>query len=282
MIYLRNNTLLLLISLCSSFLLSPRSEAQIVPGPVSDFESGTNEGWAGGSSPTNIPDGGPTGTGDNFLRIEGGINLATFNTQLSGELDSSVTGFQVDLMRPSGQSDFDLRLVLFGPTTDDRWTSTVAAVVPGTGNWATYTFSVLEEDLTRVTLFGDNDYSDLVAGVNRTMLRYDPGAPDFGGAFVTGSLGIDNVTVLADSGGITGDYDGNGTVGTEDYALWKANFGSTADLAADGNDSGEIDAGDYTIWRDNLPSSTAAVPEPASWLLMCAAFIVTRCRRSRD
>ena len=86
---------------------------------------------------------------------------------------------------------------------------------------------------------------------------------------------------------LPGDYSGNGTVGPEDYNLWKANYGSTEDLAADGNGDGRVNAADYTVWRNNLgatlgagsgaaiPSAaprSAAVPEPAtSVLLMFAA-----------
>lgn len=43
-----------------------------------------------------------------------------------------------------------------------------------------------------------------------------------------------------------------------DYAVWRANFGSTLLLAADGNRDGVVDAADYVVWRDNLGASIAA------------------------
>lgn len=52
---------------------------------------------------------------------------------------------------------------------------------------------------------------------------------------------------------LAGDYDGNGSVGTEDYDIWRSNFGNTttAGLGADGNRNGVIDSADYVIWRNN-------------------------------
>lgn len=76
---------------------------------------------------------------------------------------------------------------------------------------------------------------------------------------------------------LIGDYDGGGSVGAEDYTLWKDSFGATSgDLRADGNQSTSIDAGDFTIWRDHLPSGGAAlgaaVPEPGSAAMFLTAI----------
>ncbi|MEM9660415.1 MAG: hypothetical protein AAF961_18785, partial [Planctomycetota bacterium] len=58
-----------------------------------------------------------------------------------------------------------------------------------------------------------------------------------------------------------------------DYEVWRAAFGSTSDLAADGNRNGRVDAGDYTIWRDNLGAvAPAAVPTPDTSAAAEAAF----------
>lgn len=85
-----------------------------------------------------------------------------------------------------------------------------------------------------------------------------------------------------------GDYNRDGAVDDLDYAVWKADFGSTTDLAADGNGNNVVDAADYTLWRDNLvvevapaAGSHAAVPEPATLALLPALFALVASRSVR-
>jgi hypothetical protein len=102
--------------------------------------------------------------------------------------------------------------------------------------------------------------------------------------------------VVTEHYAIAGDYNSDGTVNAADYALWRANFGSTTILGADGNLNGVVDAADYTVWRNNLGLSLAAgagssliggallspagaVPEPAELLLaMSGAFAALNVR----
>ena len=91
-----------------------------------------------------------------------------------------------------------------------------------------------------------------------------------------------------------GDYDGNGSVGLEDYDLWKSTYGDAiaAGADADGNRNGTIDAADYTVWRNNVPVvlggggvGVAAVPEPNSialGFLAAGAAGLAAPRRRRD
>jgi len=79
---------------------------------------------------------------------------------------------------------------------------------------------------------------------------------------------------------IPGDYNGDSVVNMLDYTYWKANFGSTDHLAADGNRNGIVDAGDYTYWRKIYmggsgagAGTSAAVPEPSSALLFVIAIV---------
>ena len=63
------------------------------------------------------------------------------------------------------------------------------------------------------------------------------------------SIALYNAAV---SGGLLGDYNGDGSVTAADYTVWADTFGSTTDLRADGNGDGDITAADYTIWRRQL------------------------------
>ncbi len=76
---------------------------------------------------------------------------------------------------------------------------------------------------------------------------------------------------------LPGDYDHNGTVDTNDYTVWRQNYGTT-NSDADGDRNGIVDAGDFVIWRHNfghtLPgtlsgtsAAAVAIPEPATAIL---------------
>jgi hypothetical protein len=84
-----------------------------------------------------------------------------------------------------------------------------------------------------------------------------------------------------------GDYDFNGTVNAADYTVWRNNYGSTTNAAADGNGDGIVDARDYVVWRNTLtPGSGAsdlgsAVPEPGVAFLAFLGSIPYFAKRRR-
>jgi GH25 family lysozyme M1 (1,4-beta-N-acetylmuramidase) len=83
-------------------------------------------------------------------------------------------------------------------------------------------------------------------------------------------------------GFLPGDYNGDGTVDTGDYTVWRDTMGQTVaiGLGADGNLSGAIDSGDYNVWKSHFGTSgagggvggVAGVPEPVSLVLAAIAW----------
>jgi len=93
-----------------------------------------------------------------------------------------------------------------------------------------------------------------------------------------------NVTLVALTPVMAGDYNGDGVVDGQDYEHWHGQYGITAPpgSGADGNGDGVVNAADYTVWRDALAAasaSSAVVPEPASLALFAltgVAFLGVR------
>jgi hypothetical protein len=88
--------------------------------------------------------------------------------------------------------------------------------------------------------------------------------------------------------GLTGDYNGNGTVDAADYVIWRNTMGATgSSLPADGNGDQVVNQDDYILWRSNfgktaIGSAAAAVtlsgvPEPAGLALGMLAAIGAVC-----
>jgi hypothetical protein len=78
--------------------------------------------------------------------------------------------------------------------------------------------------------------------------------------------------------GLTGDYNGNGTVDAADYVVWRSSMGATgSSLPADGNGDQVVNHDDYVVWWRNFGKTASAsgsanvnlagVPEPTTFAL---------------
>ena len=109
--------------------------------------------------------------------------------------------------------------------------------------------------------------------------------------FRTGRVVFDDELTVLETGGLDGDYDDDGVVSAADYSLWRGSVGGS-DAVLSGNGTGDASGlvvqADYDLWRasfgnSSLPASAAtaaaAVPEPASALLVALGLSVAGARR---
>lgn len=176
-------------------MLATTGSAQVALNQTDTFQDGTTMSWGGGSSPSNVPTGGPLGTGDKYLQISStSSSLATFNiTRWHGDyLAAGVDRIEADLHN-TGPNPLTIRLVLFG-TSGDRWSSNTSFSLPVGSAWTHVTFDLVASNFTRTV--GTGTFAADMASMDRIMFRHEPTITT-GGTPVTGQLGIDNVAGYA-------------------------------------------------------------------------------------
>jgi len=96
------------------------------------------------------------------------------------------------------------------------------------------------------------------------------------GTFTLGTFGS-SVVVTVVGAGVSGDYNGDGTVNAADYTVYRDNLGGDASvLRGNGSGAATVVQADYELWKQNFGNSGTgrgtAVPEPAcSCLALLAA-----------
>ena len=85
---------------------------------------------------------------------------------------------------------------------------------------------------------------------------------------------VDYVRVWQPQTGLSGDYNGDGTVDAADYTVWRDSQGQSGiGLPADGSGNGSVGPEDYDRWKANFGGGAGAgagsaaphnVPEPAA------------------
>ncbi len=103
--------------------------------------------------------------------------------------------------------------------------------------------------------------ADMAPGPIAARFRWGTGGLNYFGPDSIGEVEdylLSNFNSPTVVGAVGGDFDLSGTVDQTDFELWRNTFGSTTNLAADGNGNGVVDAGDYSIWRDHLGQSVPA------------------------
>src|SRR5262245_27277016 len=142
-------------------LALPAAAGAITLPQVDDFEVGTTQNWTNGHSTldvANIADGGPSGTGDNYLQVSSGTfgtgppRLITFNVdQWAGNYNmAGVSGIAMDLKYINVASTGDIhpmRIALYNPLADNGYASSDnvsggAFALPNDGAWHHWVFTL--------------------------------------------------------------------------------------------------------------------------------------------
>jgi hypothetical protein len=98
------------------------------------------------------------------------------------------------------------------------------------------------------------------------------------GFFNVSYWGTDNIIFSqSEAPGVPGDFNSDGAVNAGDHVAWKKFDGTDFELPNDDDLGTPIGPDHYDLWRTNFGNPTggfgaAAVPEPASLLLIVAAL----------
>lgn len=218
----KNLTLNSALITCALLLLQPGMAHSVSLGQPDNFTDGSLQNWATGRADitaafmSNQIDGGPAGTGDNYLQMSsdgsittGGGNRITLFNQLQWQgdyLNAGITGIAMDIKNISSDAALNLRLAINGGFIDSSFNSigglfsTVASVTLDSGSeWTHVVFSLRPEDLVAVigqsNANPNNDVMAALANVTELRLLNSP-APDWNGQKVTATVGFDNITAV--------------------------------------------------------------------------------------
>ena len=136
---------------------------------------------------------------------------------------------------------------------------------------------------------GGNTFKVLTAGGELTNSGLTLGGPDKD----LFTMNIDAtsdwimLTTAGGGGGVPGDYSGNGVVDAADYTIYRDNLGGdSAALGGNGSGAATVVQADYDLWKQNFGSSgtgsTAAVPEPCSYVLITLGLLALAACRERQ
>src|SRR5687768_2580398 len=170
-----------------------------VAGQVSDFESGTTQGWGVGIPATNSTNvlGGPAGAQDNYLRVTAtggggpGSRLITLNESAawSGNfLNANLASVEMDL-RNLGTVPLTMRIAL-RTSSGNAVTSANGFTLPADNQWRHVVFP-----LTSAALTPSGSYASVMSNVADFRILHSAAA-DHRGDTIASSFGMDNIRLV--------------------------------------------------------------------------------------
>lgn len=179
--------------------------AAVTIGTQDTFEDGTTNGWTTGAAsplqPVNVPDGGPAGAGDAYLKLAatgaggaGGKLVGIAAGQWFGNyIAAGVTAIEMDVIN-LGSTDVALRLYFAG--AGGSGTSTGGVALASGGGWTRVAFSTLPGAITAAP---GVSAGDVLSSVSELRL-FHSAAAIFPGPNLAAQIGIDNVTAVPEPG----------------------------------------------------------------------------------
>lgn len=179
------------------------AHAQISAGQLSDFQDGTTQGWSNGPTspnpPVNIPDGGPNGVGDRFLRevsaggTGAGSRMVVFNDENEWQGDYTAANIVTISFhaKNSGTTDLSLRIAMEGGNdTSEIVTTNFVSLPASQTEWILITIPILASDFT--VLNGTNSAEEVLADMSDIRIISNPNL-QYQGESIAGTLDLDNI-----------------------------------------------------------------------------------------
>lgn len=201
--------------LFAGIFLSASALADIRLGLLNDFEDGTAQQWRNKQSGFNVPDGGPDGAGDNYLRAlstgEQQVPLCQ-NTQCGSKLvlnteeergirtwlgnyfDASVGAIEVKL-KNFGDIPATVRMAFTnGPGSNSTfWVTLDEITLPAQSDWQTMVFSLAKARMVKRAWV--DSYEKVFSAVFKARILVNP-EPDYRGEVKAHDIGFDDFVAL--------------------------------------------------------------------------------------
>jgi hypothetical protein len=229
------------------------------------------------------------------------LNLAAAN--YDGPYPAEVAGFPASALRDGAyvRDGAVLTMTLDNLDTSASYDFLFYGAAGNTGDYSLFTATGSNNGQANITPLVNN--STTVAKIDGIMPnaegiitllfegRRPDGSPHLPGVIQDALGRLNFIQIIEHLLPVLGDFNGDRLVNAADYGVWRANFGSTSNLAADANGNGVVDAADFVIWRKVMGAGAGSgagsiangplqpLPEPCTWIIFAIAMAAFACSR---
>jgi hypothetical protein len=208
-----------------SLISASRAWGDPVLGQIDTFQDGTKGTWQGGGETTHsnastvVTDGGPTGVGDHYLKINSSVNANFPNdaprllaistipaTEWTGDfVTPGVTGVSMDLLNPNSFA-LTMRAAFRDGTSNSSpayvTSNTAAYTLPADSQWHHVTFKFTATDMT--TVGSPGGLTPFLQAVQEFRILNSTTASYMGDQFTSGEgfFGVDNIQAVPEPAGM--------------------------------------------------------------------------------